>query len=101
MNAIARCSMKVLRFFVLVLLMSTLGHVTWATDDLYRCADGTFTNRPERQCEPYESTGIVRVQAPTAEAAKSTEKDDDNKPPLAEVKRFPESVELRGVGSHR
>lgn len=93
--------MKVLRFFILVLLMSPLGHVTWATDNLYKCAGGTFTNRVERQCQPYESTGIVRVQAATAEAAKSLEKDDENKLPFAEVKRSPESVELRGLSSHR
>jgi hypothetical protein len=92
--------MSVLRCIVLVLSVSSVGHIAWATDDLYKCADGTFTNRVERQCQPYESTGIVRVQTATAGAAKST-KDDENKPPVAEVKRFPESVELRGVGSHR
>jgi hypothetical protein len=93
--------MNVLRCIVLVLSVSPLSQIAWATDDLYRCADGTFTNRVERQCQPYEPTGIVRVQAATAEAAKSTEKDDENKPSLAEGKRFPEAVELRGVGSHR
>jgi hypothetical protein len=82
--------MSVLRCIVLVLSVSSVGHIAWATDDLYKCTDGTFTNRVERQCQRYESTGIVRVQAATAEAAKSTKKDDDNKPPLAEVKRFPE-----------
>jgi hypothetical protein len=93
--------MSVLRCMVLVFSVSALGHVAWATDDLYKCLDGTFTNRVERQCQPYESTGIVRVQAATAEAAKSAEKDNENKPPLSELKRFPESVELRDVGSHR
>src|SRR5689334_5194537 len=33
----------------------------WA-DSLYRCADGTFTNKAERQCPPYQSKWIVRVQ---------------------------------------
>jgi hypothetical protein len=101
-NAIARCSMKVLRFFVLILLMSPLGHVTWATDDLYRCADGTFTNRLERQCQPYESTGIVRVQAATAEAAKqSIATGEEDQQPFGEVKRFQESAEPQEVRSGR
>ena len=93
--------MKVLRCIVLVLSISALGQVAWATDDLYRCADGTFTNRVERQCQPYESTGIVRVQGATVEAAKSTEKGEEDKPPFAEVKLFQESVDHPGVNSRR
>jgi hypothetical protein len=93
--------MKVLRFFVLVLLMSPLGHVTWATDDLYKCTDGTFTNRLERQCQPYESTGIVRVQGESREPVKSLVKGDEEKQPLAEVKLFSEPVKLQEVVPHR
>jgi hypothetical protein len=93
--------MKVLRCIVLVLSISALGQVAWATDDLYRCADGTFTNRVERQCQPYESTDIVRVQGATAEAAKSTVKDDEDKPPFAEVNLFQESGQHRGEDSQR
>ena len=53
-----------------------------AADGLYRCADGTFTNRVERQCPPYEAKGIVRVQGETTEATKL---------PFAEVKLFTQS----------
>jgi hypothetical protein len=81
--------------------MSPLGHVAWATDDLYRCTDGTFTNRAERQCQPYESTGIVRVQGETREAVKSLEKGDEEKQPLAEVKLLPEPVKLQEAVPHR
>jgi hypothetical protein len=94
--------MKVLRCLVLLLVMSPLGHVTWATDDLYRCADGTFTNRVERQCQPYESTGIVRVQRATAEAAKQrVATGEEDQQPFAEVKRFQESAEAQEVRSGR
>jgi hypothetical protein len=93
--------MNVLRCMVLVLSVSPLGHVAWATDDLYKCSDGTFTNRVERQCQTYESTGIVRVQGATAEAAKSTVKDEADKPPFAEVKVFQESGVHRVDGSQR
>ena len=58
-----------------------------ASDALYHCPDGTFTNRVERQCPPYESKGIVRVQGETAEASK---------PPFAEVKLFQDPVSIEG-----
>ena len=93
--------MNVLRCIVLVLSVWPLGYVAWATDDLYKCADGTFTNRVERQCQPYESTGIVRVQEATAEAAKSGAKVQEDKSPFAEVKLFQESKEHRGEDSRR
>ena len=32
-----------------------------AEDRLYQCQDGTFTNRPERLCAPYNSTGVVVI----------------------------------------
>ena len=35
-------------------------------DSLYRCSDGTFTNRVDRHCAPYDSKPLGRVQpAPT------------------------------------
>ena len=35
-------------------------------DSLYRCSDGTFTNRVDRHCAPYDSKALGRVQpAPT------------------------------------
>jgi hypothetical protein len=93
--------MNVLRCMVLVFSVSALGHVAWATDDLYKCSDGTFTNRVERQCQPYESTGVVRVQGGTREAVKSPLRGDEEKQPLAEVKLLPEPVTLQGVIPHR
>jgi hypothetical protein len=93
--------MKVVRLFVLALLASPMCHVTWASDDLYRCADGTFTNRVERQCQPYESTGIVRVQGRTREAVKSPIRGDEEKQRLAEVKRLPEPTKLQEGVPHR
>jgi hypothetical protein len=59
--------------------MLGLVQATWASDGLYRCADGTFTNRAERQCVPYEAKGIVRVQGETTEPSRQ---------PFAEVKVF-------------
>jgi hypothetical protein len=93
--------MNVLRCMVLVFSVSALGHVAWATDDLYRCSDGTFTNRVERECQPYQSTGIVRVQGATAEVAKSTVNGEEDKPRSADVKLFQESEAHRGEGSRR
>ena len=46
---------------VLALMILPLVQTAWAGDRLYRCADGTFTNRVEQQCTPYEPKGIVRV----------------------------------------
>jgi hypothetical protein len=72
-----------------------------ASDELYRCSDGTFTNRVERQCQPYESTGIVRVQGESREPVKSLMKGDEEKQPLAEVKLLPEPVTLQEGRPHR
>lgn len=47
-----------------------------AGDELYRCSDGTFTNRVDRQCTPYEAKGTVTVQGAG----------DSAKKPFAEVK---------------
>ncbi|WP_447985849.1 hypothetical protein [Nitrospira sp. Nam74] len=68
--------MKAVRFTVLPFAMLIV-QMSWATHALYQCADGTFTNRVERQCAPYESKGIARVQGGSAEASKQ---------PFAEVK---------------
>jgi hypothetical protein len=35
---------------------------TWA-ESVYRCSDGSFTNKAERQCHPYEPKEIGRVQS--------------------------------------
>ena len=79
--------MKSLRFAVLVFAMLPFAQFASAGDTLYRCADGTFTNRVDRQCVAYESKGIVRVQSETAEVSK---------PPFAEVKLFQDPVSIEG-----
>ena len=88
---------SLIRCVVLTVVMLPLAKIASATDDLYRCADGMFTNRVERQCQPYESTGIVRGQGGAVEAAKSTVKGDEEKQPVAEVKLFQEPVKHPGV----
>jgi hypothetical protein len=91
------CNLK--RYVILVFLVIPLAKSALAADALYRCSDGTFTNRVERQCPPYESTGIGRVQGATAERAKSSVKGEAEQQPLAEVKLFQKSVEHGAVGS--
>jgi hypothetical protein len=88
----------------LVRCLPVLGFVIVATvpmasanDELYRCADGTFTNRAERQCPPYESTGVVRVQK-QPEDSKSTLKSDEPKQPFAEVKAYNEGAKTQTEG---
>ena len=86
---------SLIRCVVLTVVMLPLAKIASATDDLYRCADGTFTNRVERRCQPYESTGIVRVEGGTVEAAKSTVKGDDEKQPVSEVRDNEANSETR------
>lgn len=66
---------------VLAVMALPMAQMASASEDLYRCTDGTFTNKAERQCPPYEARGIVRVQGETPEATKQ---------PFAEVKLFQE-----------
>ena len=80
--------LTVLRSLVFGLLILSLPQIATSADQLYRCADGTFTNRVERQCTPYESTGIVRVQGVSAES----------KQPFAEVKLSDEPAKAQARG---
>jgi hypothetical protein len=73
----------VLRGLALACVLVSLAEAVSGSDALYQCPGGTFTNRVERQCAPYEAKGIVRVQGGTAEATKQ---------PFAEVKVFQEPV---------
>ena len=79
--------MKRSHFAVIVFAILSSVQSASAGDALYHCPDGTFTNRVERQCPPYESKGIVRAQGETAEASK---------PPFAEVKLFQDPVSIEG-----
>jgi hypothetical protein len=69
-------------------LALALVQMAWASNELYQCSDGTFTNRVERQCPPYESTGIVRVQTGHPDESKSTVKNDEPTQSFAEVKVY-------------
>lgn len=80
---------------VLGFLVMPLALTAWAADELYRCTDGTFTNRVERQCQPYESTGIVRVQG------ERIGKTDAQKPAVADLKVVEEPIKHRAAGPAR
>jgi hypothetical protein len=73
---------------VLGVTILLLAQSTSASDELYRCTDGTFTNRVERQCPPYVSKGIVRVQSARSDGSDSTMKKDEPTQPFAEVKVY-------------
>jgi hypothetical protein len=46
---------------VFTLLVWAVAPAAFADDQLYKCDDDTFTNRPERLCEPYQSKGLVII----------------------------------------
>ena len=75
--------LPVFQCLVFGLVTLLLPQVATSDDQLYRCTDGMFTNRMERQCASYESKCIVRVQGGIAEASKQ---------PVAEVKLFDKPV---------
>ncbi len=54
------------------LVTLSLPQVATRDDQFYRCTDGMFTNRVERQCASYESEGIVRVQGGIADTPKQS-----------------------------
>ena len=85
-------AMLIQRLTMIVLMILGTVSMATATGELYRCSDGTFTNRVELQCPGYESKGIVRVQARMAEASNDSVKSDEPKTPSVDVKRFKESV---------
>jgi hypothetical protein len=50
-------------------------------DSLYRCPDGTYTNRLKRNCAPYESKAIGRIHGESIRT-------DEGKPSVAEIKLY-------------
>lgn len=47
---------------LLILFLLTLTPtVASASDQFFKCEDGTFTNRPEHLCAPYEPHGTVMI----------------------------------------
>jgi hypothetical protein len=83
-------AMWIQRLTMIVLMIVGTVPMASASDELYRCSDGTFTNRVELQCPTYESKGIVRMQARTAVPSNGTVKSDEPKTPSADVKLFKE-----------
>ena len=75
----------------LLALMSSA--IADAADRMYRCADGTFTNRVERRCAPYEPTGIVSV-LPEGETLRSAKARIAKKRPIC---RRPAPSSAEGV----
>ena len=69
-------------FLAFVLVGHTV--VSWGNDQLYRCADGTYTNRVELNCTPHELKTTGRIQAGTPDGSKSV-KAHDQKQSFAEV----------------
>ena len=78
--------MSIQRLTMIVLMIVGTVPMASASDELYVCADGTFTNRVELRCPAYESKGIVRMQPRTAVPSNDTVKRDDPKMPSADVK---------------
>jgi hypothetical protein len=56
----------------------------WA-ESVYRCPDGTFTNKAERQCPAYEPKEVGRVQS----------KPNGEQQPVASVTLFDEQSKKR------
>lgn len=83
--------MKRFVFCGMTVLTVLIGLSAWA-DSVYRCPDGTFTNKAERQCPPYEPKGIVRIQTRAIERPHESMKGDANTTPSAAVKLFKDSV---------
>jgi hypothetical protein len=46
---------------VMLFFLTLTAPIASATEQLFRCDDGTVTNRPERLCAPYEPHGTVMV----------------------------------------
>jgi hypothetical protein len=83
--------MKALGLCIVTVSTVLIASSTWA-DSLYHCPDGSFTNKPERQCPLYEPKGILHVQPkPNSELAGGSTTTDAERP-FAEVKLFDESA---------
>jgi hypothetical protein len=90
-------NMKALRFCVVMVSTVLMASSTWA-DSLYRCADGTFTNKAERQCPLYEPKGIVQVQSKLNDEQAGGSTTSEAERPFAEAKLFDESAKKRSAG---
>ncbi len=67
-------------------------------ESLYRCSDGSFTNKAERQCPLYEPKGIVQVQPKPNGEQPSEVKASEVKPPFASVTLFKEPTKKHSKG---
>jgi hypothetical protein len=50
-----------MRNLLFLFLLALVPSVASASDQFFRCEDGTVTNRPERLCSPYEPHGTVMI----------------------------------------
>jgi hypothetical protein len=66
---------------MLAVALCAWNSVAWA-DSIYRCSDGTFTNRVDRNCAPFDSKVIGRIQAATSDRI------EEGKRSVAEVKLY-------------
>jgi hypothetical protein len=75
-----------LMLFIILIVTTPLAS---ANDELFRCEDGTFTNRADLLCKPYESTGSLMV-APEgsrpAQFAPYFEKRGSSVPPMVSTR---------------
>jgi hypothetical protein len=52
--------------YLFMFILFVVAPSVWAEDRMFLCEDGTYTNRPERLCPPYEPKGTVMVAPPGA-----------------------------------
>ncbi len=50
-----------LLYLIMIVMAFVSASPAWAEEPMYRCEDGTFTNRVELLCQPYESKGKVLI----------------------------------------
>jgi hypothetical protein len=72
-----------------ILLSVLIAPSTWA-ESVYRCPDGTFTNKADLQCPAYESKEIGRVQL-KSNGEQPTRVSEVQKQPFASVTVFDEA----------
>ncbi|HJU04878.1 MAG TPA: hypothetical protein VJ692_06960 [Nitrospiraceae bacterium] len=48
-------------YLAMIVIALASAPTAWANEPIYKCEDGTFTNRVELLCQPYESQGKVLI----------------------------------------
>jgi hypothetical protein len=78
-------TMMPLMFFILFAVTAPFASAASANDQLFRCDDGTFTNRTDLLCAPYESHGTVMVAPEGTRPAHFAPFLEQNKPAVPPV----------------